>query len=420
MIKYNGLIITLVFVLFCGTRTSSAAMQIGEEMPLWSEGYLDIHHINTGQGDAAFFILPDGTTLLFDAGAHTRPPGGPREMHIKPDDSRTVGEWISRYIMHMLQGQSDQYQRLNYIMLSHFHSDHMGGLYPGIKSSESGAYKLSGVTEVGERVPFDKIIDRAWLDYNWPFPIESDNMTNYRQFLEWHIENKEAQVEQFKVGKNNQIALVYNPDEYPDFEIRNISANGKVWTGVDSNVRNHFPAVKSLREEDLPTENMCSIVFRLSYGNFDYFTGGDLIGVPPPGTPMWHDMETPVAKAIGPVDVNVTNHHAHFDAQNDFFLSALRPRVHVIQSWVVNHPAPSTLRRLLSTRLYPGPRDIFSTNLPEVTKTFIGTASNQIIDQQGHIVIRVKPNGDSYDVYILDDTAESFEIKSIHGPYKSQ
>ncbi len=29
---------------------------------------LDLHHINTGSGNAAFYIFPDGTTFLVDAG----------------------------------------------------------------------------------------------------------------------------------------------------------------------------------------------------------------------------------------------------------------------------------------------------------------------------------------------------------------
>ena len=41
---------------------------IGQPMPSWEPGYLDLHHINTGVGDAAFYVFPDGTTLLFDAG----------------------------------------------------------------------------------------------------------------------------------------------------------------------------------------------------------------------------------------------------------------------------------------------------------------------------------------------------------------
>jgi hypothetical protein len=34
----------------------------------WNEGYLDIHHILTGSGDCAFVVMPDGTTMLVDAG----------------------------------------------------------------------------------------------------------------------------------------------------------------------------------------------------------------------------------------------------------------------------------------------------------------------------------------------------------------
>ena len=42
--------------------------KVGEPLPLWAEGCLDIHLINSGRGECAFYILPDGTTLLVDAG----------------------------------------------------------------------------------------------------------------------------------------------------------------------------------------------------------------------------------------------------------------------------------------------------------------------------------------------------------------
>ena len=41
---------------------------VGKTLPLWSEGNLDIHFINTARGECCFYILPDGTTLLVDAG----------------------------------------------------------------------------------------------------------------------------------------------------------------------------------------------------------------------------------------------------------------------------------------------------------------------------------------------------------------
>ena len=34
----------------------------------WREGYLDIHQISTGRGNATFMILPDGTTMMVDMG----------------------------------------------------------------------------------------------------------------------------------------------------------------------------------------------------------------------------------------------------------------------------------------------------------------------------------------------------------------
>ena len=41
---------------------------INETLPPWTEGVLDLHHISTGRGDAAFYIFPDGSTMLLDAG----------------------------------------------------------------------------------------------------------------------------------------------------------------------------------------------------------------------------------------------------------------------------------------------------------------------------------------------------------------
>jgi len=60
--KKITLLIALLFLHF-----QSFAQELGEPLPAWQEGHLDIHHINTGRGAAAFYIFPDGTTLLVDA-----------------------------------------------------------------------------------------------------------------------------------------------------------------------------------------------------------------------------------------------------------------------------------------------------------------------------------------------------------------
>ena len=50
------------------TPDGKTEVSVGQILPAWSEGELDIHFINTGRGECAFYILPDGTTLLVDAG----------------------------------------------------------------------------------------------------------------------------------------------------------------------------------------------------------------------------------------------------------------------------------------------------------------------------------------------------------------
>ena len=42
-----------------------------QELPSWQEGWMDIHHIATGNGENSFFVVPDGTTMLVDLGDET-------------------------------------------------------------------------------------------------------------------------------------------------------------------------------------------------------------------------------------------------------------------------------------------------------------------------------------------------------------
>ena len=51
-----------------GSKTEVAKVEAGTTLPSWSEGCLDIHFINSARGECCFYILPDGTTLLVDAG----------------------------------------------------------------------------------------------------------------------------------------------------------------------------------------------------------------------------------------------------------------------------------------------------------------------------------------------------------------
>jgi hypothetical protein len=214
--------------------------------------------------------------------------------------------------------------------------------------------------------------------------------------------------------------LTREPGKYPEFRVRNIAANGEIWTGVGTATRRHFPPLDGLARSEWPTENMCSQGIRISFGKFDYYTGGDIPGRPRPGYPDWQDVETAVARAVGPVEAAVVNHHGNRDSTNAFLVSALKPRVWIIPVWSADHPGHDVLDRMYSTRLYPGPRDVFATNMIEANKLVIGPLLDRLASSQGHILIRVAPGGASYQVIVLDDAAETYRVTRVFGPFASE
>lgn len=382
-----------------------------QPFPAWTPGTLDIHHISTGRGNAALLILPDGTTLLVDAGAN--PPGNlPHQEFAHPDESRTPGEWVARYIRHMLAHDPAPY--LDHALITHFHKDHMGYLAP--KSAANGAYKISGITEVAEHLPIRKVIDRDWPRYDYPQPVTDDWVDNYRRFLDWQTKHTGLEVQRFVPGRNNQIVLTRSPRDYPTFEVRNIAANGEVWTGVGSVTRQHFPP----GEKDPPSENSCSIAIRVSYGKLDYFTAGDMTAFKDEGEPPWHDIERPVAQVTGPVEVLQLNHHGYYDANSFYFMRMLAPRVAVIPIWAAAQPDRRVLRRLVFTDAYQGPRDVFATAMTATARILFSDWTPRMKALEGHIVVRVDPGGAHYRVFVLDNTHESFNVLAIHGPYESR
>ncbi len=227
-------------------------------------------------------------------------------------------------------------------------------------------------------------------------------------------------VERLRPGRADQIVLRRDAAKYPNFEVRNIAANGEIWTGVATNTREVFPLLKDLQPAEYPSENMCSMAIRVSYGKFDYFTGGDMPGVLKEGQPVWNDIESPVAKAVGPVEAAILNHHGNRDSQNAFYLASLRPQVFVIPVWSSDHPGHDVLDRMYSQKVYPGTRDVFATNMLEANKQVIGDLLGRLKSSQGHILIRVAPGGDQFRVIILDDSVEGQVVKSVHGPYQSR
>ncbi len=429
----------LLFISVCSTTAFTQIATIGEKLPSWQEGMLDLHHINTGRGDAAFYIFPDGTTMLVDAG-EMNPLGNriftSRNARLHPNDTQKPYEWIADYIRQVIPEHKEAV--LDYAMITHFDSDHFGSIYHGAPVSASKKYALTGITGVGELIPIRHMIDRGYPDYNYPIDLKGKEMEhilktfpryqgkyqsikNYWTFLEEQQQEREMKVMALEVGANDQIRLLYNKEAYPTFEVRNIKSNGTYWTGSANSTFEYFPNFSNTPFNELPGENPLSNAIRISYGNFSYFTGGDMPGDVSLGKPYWEDTETPAGPIIGEVDVTTLNHHGNRDAHNENFVKALQARVYVQQSWSSDHPGHEVLRRLTSTHLYPGKRDLFATNMLQANVDVIGPSlPNNYKSMEGHILIRVMPGGKEYYMIILDDESTERKVTNVFGPYTAK
>jgi len=359
---------------------------VGQPLRPWRRGGLDIHHIATGKGDSTLIIGPDGSSLMIDAGASTTPP--PASLDARPSAERRPGEWIGRYARRHLAATGEP--KLDAFLVSHLHPDHIDGLY-----------------DVAALLKIGVLIDRAYPDYAYPTASDAPFAKAYVAFVRERVRTGDR-VERFRVGAADQLKL-------PGAEIRNLAANGEVWTGRGTETRRLFPA--DMPAADIPDENACSVALRLRYGAFGYFAAGDLTSNSFDGTLPWRDVETPAAQAAGPVDVAVAAHHGMFDATGADVVRALKPRAWIIPAWHVAHPSSDALERMLSQRLYPGRRDVFATGLSPANELAHKWLTDRLASRDGHVVVRVAPGGGSYRVVVTDNHDEGDRVISQSGPW---
>ena len=371
--------------------------EIGKPLPAWSEGYLDIHAINTGRGECTFFILPDGTTLTVDAGEFSREAKAYRNVPQRPDTLTRPSHIYARYMKHFMPRKDTT----DYFLLTHFHMDHMGQPEPGYATAAQGDYVLCGVTALYEELPFREIVDRAWPDYDSLafLAMSTVSLANYRKFLDYAVEHRGLKAGRLQLGSRTQFPLRHHAERYPDFRIANICANGRVWDGE---------RIVDAYEGAPRRENGASCGILVQYGDFDYFTAGDA------GSNT--HVEYPSALSIGrPIEAMKAHHHLSPHTMEPETMAILQPDVVVTQSFYVRdiQPDKAIIRRLSAdgaTRLY------FTNIDPSLTEadpelyarcTAIG----------GHIVIRVAPGGKEYSVYVLDDSDASYRVLRIDGPF---
>lgn len=331
-------------------ETETPEAKVGEPLLQWTDGCLDIHFINSGRGECAFYILPDGTTLLVDAGeiVVTDGTGVPQ----KPDASTRPYIVDAKYIRHFLpQGSS----AVDWCAPSHFHIDHIGSIDAAAETSPNG-YRLTGLMALYDEVPFSRVLDRGYPNYgDDPDIPEMDGQTSgdWAAFVKWAVANKGMKADRFRAGEE-QITLLKDKDKYPDFRIFNIIANGYAWN-LDS-----ATGQGTLVNANASKGNPACCGFHLSYGKFDYIACGDLTSGPQ--NRMAYYYRDFISK--GGLEVFKAHHHLSNNAWGSQMQNCeFSPRVIINQSFYKKQPDIPLLTAIVNgsfaTTPTPGPR-IFS------------------------------------------------------------
>lgn len=421
--------------------TQTSEVKVGQTLPAWHEGEMDLHFINTTAGECVFVIFPDGTQMLIDAAGSqvaTGAVGSTKNTEIRsrwdPTQSgERYGQFIAGYLKHCMEWTGND--KIDYIMLTHFHNDHFGGSNGLPKSSKSSSYTLQSLPEIMDTFKVGKLVDRGYPDYNYPFDMatmadNASNCANYIAAVKWHVANSGMKAEIFKAGANDQFPLLYKANDYQNVRVQNIAVNGEVWTGTGTSTTKTFPSLSQisyanskniLSSDNCPEENHCSAMVRISYGDFDFFEGGDAQydGI---SNYSWKDIETPVAKACGKVEVMKADHHGTQNTNGFGYkdkawaMRYFQPQVWVVCSWTDEHPRKATFEGV--TDLVPG-MDAYITNSGTTQKAYTGY-SQRFKAGNGHVVVRVAKGGKTYHVYTLSDSDKKYTVKYASGEYKSR
>jgi len=100
--------------------------------PRLPHGVLEVTALDCGGGDALFVVLPDGTTMLVDAGG-IRPTSG-REGAFRGRRWEPGEDIVSPYLW------SRGIKRIDVVALSHAHEDHLGGLAAVVRNFRIGEF----------------------------------------------------------------------------------------------------------------------------------------------------------------------------------------------------------------------------------------------------------------------------------------
>ena len=237
---------------------------------------LEIDFVDVGQGDCAFIVTPRNKTILIDGGG-------------SESETFDVGK---KTLIPFILGKG--YTKIDYIIISHFDQDHVGGL-------------LSVMEELR--------VDTAIISK------QGEDSENYRKFSEI-VKKKKIKVQ--AVGQGDRLKI--EKDLYFDI----------LW-----------PNKSKLISENILNNN--SIVCKLHYNDFSMLFTGDIEEIAEKQILKEYENNFQVLKS----DVLKVAHHGSKTSSREEFIDAVKPKFALIgvgENNKFGHPSEKALERLTKMR----------------------------------------------------------------------
>jgi beta-lactamase superfamily II metal-dependent hydrolase len=303
--------------------------------PLRAAGSLTVYFIDTEGGQSTLFVSPSGQTMLVDTG--NLDPLGRDAMRIAAV-AKVAGV-----------------KRIDYLLITHYHSDHVGG-----------------VPEVARRLPIGTFIDHGpGVEKS---PMAEKLVQDYEQ-----VRDKGKHI----VAKPG----LRIPIEGIDVQILAAAGQGIAPPLPGAGEANQFCAGVEMRKPD-PSENAQSVGSLITYGKFRMIDLGDL---------TWNKemgLACPNNK-IGTVDVYLSTHHGLSLSNCPAIVHALHPRVAIVNNGDYKGGEPEALKTIHSS---PGIEDVWQLHFSKNVKPEENAPAPLIVnvDQDllaGYIKLEAKDDG---------------------------
>jgi len=206
-------------------------------------------------------------------------------------------------------------KQIDFLVTTHFHSDHFGG-----------------ILELSKRIPIINYYDKGAL------PSEHEQQTKwFKTLYPLYQQATKGNAKFLRVGEI--IPLKNNPaDEMSVVKLTCVAAEKKV-IGFDEDVDVPVDGFKKKKPDK--TDNARSLALLLEYGAFKFFAGADI---------TWnveHHLVHPINK-IGEVDLYQVTHHGLDMSNNPLLVKALNPTVCIAMNGPKKGIQPRSFRTLKS------------------------------------------------------------------------